>query len=69
MIIKLRMVSMTIENLHNFLINYFEASQCEVNSEDETLDVKLTEEMDEQLMNRPFYWHYVKKLNQYIQIK
>lgn len=55
---------MTIENLHNFLINYFEASQCEVNSEDETLDVKLTEEMDEQLMNRPFYWHYVKKLNQ-----
>jgi len=54
----------TIENLHKFLIDYFEANQCEVQASPDLLDIKLTEEMDEQLMNRPFYWHYVRKLNQ-----
>ncbi|WP_371817661.1 YqhG family protein [Amphibacillus sp. MSJ-3] len=53
-----------IENLHNFLIEYFEANQCEVIADTDSLNIKLTEEMDELLMNRPFYWHYVRKLNQ-----
>lgn len=55
---------MTIENLHDFLINYFEANQCDVEVEQDVLTIQLTEEMDERLMNRPFYWHYVRKLNQ-----
>ncbi|WP_440895837.1 YqhG family protein [Amphibacillus sp. Q70] len=55
---------MIIENLHNFLIEYFEANQCEVESDTDSLNIKLTEELDELLMNRPFYWHYVRKLNQ-----
>ncbi|MFC7060611.1 YqhG family protein [Halobacillus seohaensis] len=27
------------------------------------MTVHLTKEMDESLMNRPFYWHYMKKMN------
>jgi len=55
---------MTIKNLHSFLIDYFEANQCFVEYDDTSLDIKLTEEMDEKLLNRPFYWHYMRKLNQ-----
>ncbi|WP_017472299.1 YqhG family protein [Amphibacillus jilinensis] len=57
---------MAIENLHDFLVTYFTTNHCQVNSnkKDGTLNVQLTEEMDERLMNRPFYWQYVRKLNQ-----
>lgn len=55
---------MAVKNLHEFLVDYFEANQCEVKATPNTLDINLTEEMDEKLMNRPFYWHYVRQLNQ-----
>lgn len=60
----LRMMMMQIENLHDFLVDYFTASQCQVEVINDTISIQLTEEMDERLMNRPFYWHYIRKLNQ-----
>lgn len=54
-----------INNLHDFLHGFFELHDCEVHKTDEgLLHVKLTRELDEALMNRPFYWHYMDKLNQ-----
>ncbi|MFD1038468.1 YqhG family protein [Virgibacillus byunsanensis] len=56
---------MAIKNLDAFLHTYFTSHHCKVNnSEDGVLHVKLTEEMDRALMNRPFYWHYIKKMGQ-----
>lgn len=49
--------------IHQFLINFFSKRQAEIIRDDEgLLEVKLTEKLDQQLMNRPFYWQYVKKL-------
>jgi len=54
---------MAINDLDTFLSNYFTAHHCEVSSDGNgMLGVKLTEEMDKALMNRPFYWHYIKKM-------
>lgn len=56
---------MAIENLHRFLENYFTAHHCQQkNNKDGVLTVQLTETMDRALMNRPFYWHYIKKIGQ-----
>lgn len=52
---------MKINHLHEFLQTYFLAHQCEIMShQDGILTVQLNEQMDQALMNRPFYWHYVK---------
>lgn len=52
---------MAITNLNLFLENYFTSHQCELlHNRDGVLSVQLTEQMDRALMNRPFYWHYVK---------
>lgn len=52
---------MKISNLHDFLQRYFSANQCQIeNNQDGILTVQLTEQMDQALMNRPFYWHYIK---------
>jgi len=52
---------MKITDLHNFLATFFKSQQCElVENNDGLLTVQLTEEMDKALMNRPFYWHYIK---------
>lgn len=46
-----------------FLTNYFQANHCEIKKQNHhQLQVKLTEEMDRALMNRPFYWQYIKSL-------
>ncbi|MEQ6375928.1 YqhG family protein [Bacillaceae bacterium S4-13-58] len=51
------------ETIHKFIQDFFTQQQCEVEEvEDGALAVQLTEEMDEKLMNRPFYWHYVRKM-------
>ncbi|WP_156290811.1 YqhG family protein [Oceanobacillus salinisoli] len=56
---------MAIANLENFLQNYFIFHRCEIlENEDGLLKIQLTEEMDRALMNRPFYWHYIKKIGQ-----
>lgn len=54
-------IIMKITDLHVFLQEYFVAYQCEItNSKDGLLTVQLNEQMDRVLMNRPFYWHYIK---------
>src|SRR5699024_4645748 len=54
---------MAIEDLNTFLNSYFTSHQCDVREDTEgILQVQLTEEMDKVLMNRPFYWHYIKQM-------
>ncbi|GAB3791374.1 YqhG family protein [Virgibacillus kimchii] len=56
---------MAINDLNAFLFNYFTAHHCEIlSNHDGVLRIKLTEDMDRALMNRPFYWHYIKKMGQ-----
>ncbi|GAA0331298.1 YqhG family protein [Oceanobacillus sp. FSL W7-1293] len=50
-------------DLSDFLTSYFETKHCTILSKDEgQIHIQLTEEMDKELMNRPFYWHYIKKI-------
>lgn len=52
---------MKITNLHDFLQAYFTAHYCKIiHNDDGIMTVQLTEELDRALMNRPFYWHYIK---------
>jgi len=47
--------------LPNILERYFIAHHCtEIEKNDDFMKVQLTEELDKTLMNRPFYWHYVR---------
>lgn len=53
------------KNLENFMINYFLLNHCKVKRRNPgVFQVKLTEELDKKLMNRPFYWHYMESTNQ-----
>lgn len=57
----IRNIFMKISNLNNFLQTYFLAYQCEIiSNRDGIITVQLNEKMDRALMNRPFYWHYIK---------
>ncbi|MFC5713343.1 YqhG family protein [Thalassorhabdus alkalitolerans] len=48
--------------IHHFLKRYFTSNGCSlVEDEMEKLSVQLNIEMDKELMNRPFYWHYLEK--------
>lgn len=50
------------ENIHNYLRSYFLANDCQIREEKSGyLDVQLTIDLDKELMNRPFYWHYLEK--------
>ncbi|MEH7157108.1 YqhG family protein [Neobacillus drentensis] len=50
------------QEIHNFLLNYFQANECPiVENGPGYLTVQLTVELDKELMNRPFYWHYLEK--------
>ncbi|MFD2658360.1 YqhG family protein [Gracilibacillus thailandensis] len=52
-----------ITNLHDFLHQYFTLHDCDVITENNTeMTIKLTRELDQVLMNRPFYWHYMDKI-------
>jgi len=52
-------------NTEKFIHDFFTAYQCKVTKKEEgVLEVNLTEEMDKALMNRPFYWQYIKSLGQ-----
>lgn len=56
---------MTIENLNMFLQKYFSSHHCKILSNNNgVLTVQLTEAMDKALMNRPFYWHYINRIDQ-----
>jgi len=47
-------------DLNLFLRRYFEAHKCRVSGDDRIIQVELTETLDRVLMNRPFYWQYMK---------
>jgi hypothetical protein len=50
------------QEIHKFLERYFQSNHCEiVENGPGYLTVQLTIEMDKELMNRPFYWHYLEK--------
>ncbi|HEX6594434.1 MAG TPA: YqhG family protein [Bacillota bacterium] len=54
---------MDLTNLNTFLSQFFTAHHCPIiKNMDGVMTVQLTEEMDQALMNRPFYWHYVKRM-------
>jgi hypothetical protein len=54
---------MAISNLNTFLQDYFSAHHCELlSNQNGVLQIQLNEKMDRALMNRPFYWHYIKKM-------
>ncbi|GAA0457923.1 YqhG family protein [Alkalibacillus silvisoli] len=49
--------------IHGFLYKFFLKRQASIiNSEEGLLTVKLTKDLDQQLMNRPFYWQYVNTM-------
>ena len=49
--------------IHEYLVNYFTIGGCDIlENRHGLLKVKLTIELDKQLMNRPFYWHYIEKI-------
>ncbi|SNZ10784.1 protein YqhG of unknown function [Terribacillus aidingensis] len=51
--------------LHQFLRKFFISNGCQLLEEnDGLLRIQLTPALDEELMNRPFYWRYKKKLGQ-----
>jgi hypothetical protein len=50
------------QEIHNFLIRYFQANDCIIlENTSGHLTVQLTIDLDKELMNRPFYWHYLEK--------
>ncbi len=53
------------QDIHNYLERFFTLNKCTL--QDNTkgkLTVTLTEQLDRILMNRPFYWEYIKKIGQ-----
>ncbi|WP_085523382.1 YqhG family protein [Tuberibacillus sp. Marseille-P3662] len=54
---------MNQEAIHDYLVDYFTANACDIlDDRPGYLRVKLTVDLDKQLMNRPFYWHYLEKM-------
>ena len=50
------------QEIHNFLERYFLANDCEIiENHPGYMNVQLTIDLDKELMNRPFYWHYLEK--------
>ena len=55
-------IHMQQREIHDFLIRYFQANDCKIiENTAGHLTVQLTIELDKELMNRPFYWHYLEK--------
>lgn len=50
------------QEIHSFLERYFTANECEIHeNQPGYMNVQLTIDLDKELMNRPFYWHYLEK--------
>lgn len=48
--------------IRRFVERYFAANGCTLlEANDDYMTVQLTPEMDKELMNRPFYWHYIER--------
>lgn len=51
------------QEIHQFIERYFQANGCTIiENAPGYLTVQLTIELDKELMNRPFYWHYIEKI-------
>lgn len=62
----MRQTKMAITNINTFLRDYFQLNECPILQEQNgVLTVQLTEKMDKRLMNRPFYWQYVKSIGKH----
>ncbi|WP_181350091.1 YqhG family protein [Thalassobacillus sp. CUG 92003] len=49
---------------YEFAKTFFLEYGCEIAEETaQYLTIQLNDEMDEAIMNRPFYWHYIKQMN------
>lgn len=47
--------------IESFITTYFKQNNCAVTVlQDGLFEIQLTEEIDRVIMNRPFYWHYMK---------
>lgn len=52
------------QDMHNYLERFFRINDCDILENDgKSLHIQLTEELDKRLMNRPFYWKYIKNTN------
>ncbi|WP_218119757.1 YqhG family protein [Pelagirhabdus alkalitolerans] len=51
-------------SLKQLIYDYFNLNHCSIHTEGEKTTVHLTKEMDQLLMNRPFYWHYQDMMKQ-----
>ncbi|MBB6444900.1 YqhG family protein [Bacillus benzoevorans] len=50
------------QDILNYLERYFLANGCEMKeNQPGYMTVQLTVDLDKELMNRPFYWHYLEK--------
>ena len=50
------------QDIHKFLERYFLANNCDITANQQGyMTVQLTVDVDKELMNRPFYWHYLEK--------
>lgn len=50
------------QEIHKFLERYFIANDCQITENQAGyMNVQLTIDLDKELMNRPFYWHYLEK--------
>ena len=50
------------QEIHKFLEHFFLANHCDIiDKHSSYMTVQLTIELDKELMNRPFYWHYLEK--------
>ena len=51
--------------VHQYLEKYFSAVNCQITDQTPgSMTIQLTPEIDKELMNRPFYWHYAEKTGQ-----
>ncbi|WP_170007639.1 YqhG family protein [Bacillus fonticola] len=51
------------QEIHEFLRSFFLQNNCTITEEGVGyFTVQLTVDMDKELMNRPFYWHYLEKI-------
>ncbi|HLR01336.1 MAG TPA: YqhG family protein [Virgibacillus sp.] len=54
---------MKINCLQTYLKEFFQIQECTVKETNNHLhEVQLTKQMDQALMNRPFYWHYMNSI-------
>ncbi|AZB43559.1 hypothetical protein CEF21_15300 [Bacillus sp. FJAT-42376] len=53
---------MNQQEIHTLLERFFRANQCDISKKTPgALAIQLTVDLDKELMNRPFYWHYLEK--------